>query len=158
MSKHLDTRSASMSMLQTWCMWLKTWEIHLTTHKRYNGQVLCGLCCNDLNTRPGTVHAIHTRSTDKLGERNLWTHPEEQSVPIQWTTAEITCTANIPCLHRLRHSFFVFHQWTTLPQSSETYQKLLHCFCHRRCNASKCAHAQLKCIGYCTSRGDCDNI
>ena len=48
--------------------------------------------------------------------------------------------------------------WTTLPQSSETCQELLHCRCHRRCTTCKCAHAQLKCTAYCTCRGDCDNI
>ena len=45
---------------------------------------------------------------------------------------------------------------TTLPQSSDTFRELLHCCWHRRCNACKCARAQLKCTAYCTRRGDCD--
>ena len=49
----------------------------------------CRLCCNDPSMRLGRVYVIHTRKTDKLSESDLRTHLEEQSLPIQWTTAEI---------------------------------------------------------------------
>ena len=46
--------------------------------------------------------------------------------------------------------------WTTLPEASKSFDKLIHCNCKKRCTGRcKCTKAALKCIALCACSGDC---